>query len=103
LPPERQARRDRISRNRSEPRKLRKYCGRYGILCSFEADCPYAHRFRVDDLDGLRKFEVAEAHEQRPVAVVLLDRVFLTRDSRTVERKKCGKAKACRSFRFSKR
>ena len=28
---------------------------------------------------------------------------FLTRDSRTVERKKYGKAKARRSFQFSKR
>ena len=28
---------------------------------------------------------------------------FLTRDSRTVERKKCGRAKARRSFQFSKR
>jgi small subunit ribosomal protein S9 len=28
---------------------------------------------------------------------------FLTRDSRVVERKKCGRAKARRSFQFSKR
>ncbi|MEG3158903.1 30S ribosomal protein S9 [Sphingomonas sp. LB2R24] len=31
------------------------------------------------------------------------DRLFLTSDSRTVERKKYGKAKARRSFQFSKR
>jgi ribosomal protein S9 len=28
---------------------------------------------------------------------------FLTRDSRVVERKKYGRAKACKSFQFSKR
>ena len=34
---------------------------------------------------------------------VLKSHGFLTRDSRTVERKKYGKAKARRSFQFSKR
>ena len=34
---------------------------------------------------------------------VLKTRGFLTRDSRVVERKKYGKAKARRSFQFSKR
>jgi small subunit ribosomal protein S9 len=34
---------------------------------------------------------------------VLKKEGFLTRDSRTVERKKYGRAKACRSFQFSKR
>ena len=34
---------------------------------------------------------------------VLKPHGFLTRDSRVVERKKCGKAKARRSFQFSKR
>jgi len=34
---------------------------------------------------------------------VLKSNGFLTRDSRVVERKKYGRAKARRSFRFSKR
>jgi small subunit ribosomal protein S9 len=34
---------------------------------------------------------------------ILKERGFLTRDPRVVERKKYGKAKALRSFQFSKR
>ena len=39
----------------------------------------------------------------RPCFAVLKRAGFLTRDARVVERKKYGKAKARRSFQFSKR
>ena len=40
---------------------------------------------------------------QGPLRGILKKGGFLTRDSRVVERKKYGKAKARRSFQFSKR
>ena len=43
------------------------------------------------------------AHSVEELRSVLKKGGFLTRDSRVVERKKYGKAKARRSFQFSKR
>ena len=45
----------------------------------------------------------AEPSDQPDLRPVLKRGGFLTRDSRVVERKKYGKAKARRSFQFSKR
>ncbi len=45
----------------------------------------------------------ALTHYEPALRAVLKKGGFLTRDSRTVERKKYGKAKARRSFQFSKR
>ncbi|MGH6959496.1 MAG: 30S ribosomal protein S9, partial [Dongiaceae bacterium] len=45
----------------------------------------------------------ALTHFEPSLRVVLKKGGFLTRDSRVVERKKYGKAKARRSFQFSKR
>jgi small subunit ribosomal protein S9 len=49
---------------------------------------------------GLAKALVAYEPELKPV---LKKHGFMTRDSRMVERKKFGRAKARRSFQFSKR
>ena len=45
----------------------------------------------------------AQTHYEPELRAVLKKGGFLTRDSRVVERKKYGKAKARRSFQFSKR
>ena len=45
----------------------------------------------------------ALTHYEPDLRVILKAAGFLTRDSRVVERKKYGKAKARRSFQFSKR
>ena len=53
----------------------------------------------LTDLKDLRAVTAPEPG----LRTVLKKGGFLTRDSRTVERKKYGKAKARRSFQFSKR
>jgi small subunit ribosomal protein S9 len=45
----------------------------------------------------------ALTHYEPALRAVLKKGGYLTRDSRTVERKKYGRAKARRSFQFSKR
>ena len=54
---------------------------------------------------GAIKHGIAKAlNEYEPeLRTVLKQAGFLTRDDRVVERKKCGKAKARRSYQFSKR
>ena len=55
-------------------------------------------------IDGMQgEPEKALTYYEPGLRPVLKPHGFLTRDSRTVERKKYGRAKARRSFQFSKR
>jgi len=63
------------------------------------------HRILVADDDAAIRHGISKAltYYEPGLRAVLKPHGFLTRDSRVVERKKYGKAKARRSFQFSKR
>ena len=72
------------------------------------AECQLTHLDRVP-IDAARAATQHSAYEQaltrfEPALRTMVKRAgFLTRDPRVVERKKYGRAKARRSFQFSKR
>ena len=76
--------------------------------CQRSVRCRHGHRFRWWPLrPGRRRapwyLQGTNLLSSRACGGVLKKGGFLTRDSRVVERKKYGKAKARRSFQFSKR
>ena len=57
----------------------------------------------ADDVDYSNAAEMKRLYVEPELRGILKKGGFLTRDSRVVERKKYGRAKARRSFQFSKR
>ena len=72
--------------------------GQYDVICTVEGSGLSGQAGAIRH--GLSK---ALTHYEPGLRPVLKPHGFLTRDSRVVERKKYGKAKARKSFQFSKR
>ncbi len=82
----------------SQPFQLTDRVGQYDIFCTVKGGGLSGQAGAVRH--GISKALVLREPELRPL---LKKAGMLTRDSRVVERKKYGKAKARRSFQFSKR
>src|ERR1051325_3595646 len=72
--------------------------GQYDVICTVSGG-------GLSGQAGAVRHEIGRAlmHYEPDLRAVLKGNGFLTRDSRVVERKKYGRAKARRSFQFSKR
>ena len=73
--------------------------GAYDVVCNRQG----RWSFRSGRCGSPRHFSQALAKQEPLLRVAVKREGFLTRDSRVVERKKYGKAKARKSFQFSKR
>jgi small subunit ribosomal protein S9 len=82
----------------SQPLTISNRNGQYDVICSVSGGGLSGQAGAVRH--GLSK---ALTNYEPELRSVLKRSGFLTRDSRVVERKKYGKAKARRSFQFSKR
>ena len=82
----------------NQPFVIANRLGQYDVVCS-------VHGGGLSGQAGAVRHGISRAltHYEPELRPVLKAQGFLTRDSRVVERKKYGKAKARRSFQFSKR
>ena len=82
----------------NQPFEVTETIGKFDIICTVRGG-------GISGQAGAIKHGIAKAlNEYEPeLRAVLKKAGFLTRDDRTVERKKYGKAKARRSYQFSKR
>lgn len=82
----------------NQPFDVTKREGQYDVICTVKGG-------GLSGQAGAVRHGVSKAlsYFEPPLRGVLKAGGFLTRDSRTVERKKYGRAKARRSFQFSKR
>lgn len=81
-----------------QPLEITKRDGQYDIVCTVSGG-------GLSGQAGALRHGLSQAltHQEPELRGVLKKAGFLTRDSRVVERKKYGRAKARRSFQFSKR